>query len=63
MEEPKVIDLASEEDKSVQKWGSVPRSVLGNREEQDVIKYVQPYFSELYLFYVLSYLQTFCTVL
>ncbi|VDK69326.1 unnamed protein product [Litomosoides sigmodontis] len=41
MEEPKVIDLASEEDKSVQKWASVPRSVLGNREEQDVIKAIE----------------------
>ncbi|CAG9535630.1 unnamed protein product [Cercopithifilaria johnstoni] len=41
MEEPKVIDLASDEDKGVQKWGSVPRSVLGNREEQDVIKAIE----------------------
>uniref|UniRef100_A0A158Q7I3 USP domain-containing protein n=1 Tax=Elaeophora elaphi TaxID=1147741 RepID=A0A158Q7I3_9BILA len=41
MEEPKVIDLASDEDKSVHKWGSVPRSVLGNREEQDVIKAIE----------------------
>ncbi|OZC11963.1 ubiquitinyl hydrolase 1 [Onchocerca flexuosa] len=36
-----VIDLASDEDKSVQKWGNVPRSVLGNREEQDVIKAIE----------------------
>ncbi|MCP9261647.1 Ubiquitin carboxyl-terminal hydrolase 25 [Dirofilaria immitis] len=42
MEGPKeVIDLASDEDKSIQKWGSVPRSVLGNREEQDVIKAIE----------------------
>ncbi|VDM10682.1 unnamed protein product [Wuchereria bancrofti] len=41
MEEPKVIDLTSDEDKGVQKWGNVPRSVLGNREEQDVIKAIE----------------------
>uniref|UniRef100_A0A915Q4I1 USP domain-containing protein n=1 Tax=Setaria digitata TaxID=48799 RepID=A0A915Q4I1_9BILA len=42
MEGPKeVIDLASDEDKSVQKWSGVPRSVLGNREEQDVIKAIE----------------------
>lgn len=41
MDGPKeVIDLALDEDKNVQKWGSVPRSMLGNREEQDVIKCV-----------------------
>ncbi|EFO27256.2 hypothetical protein LOAG_01224 [Loa loa] len=41
MEEPKVIDLASDEDKGVQKWGNIPRNVLGNREEQDVIKAIE----------------------
>lgn len=34
-----VVDLTSDEDRGVQKWGGVPRNVIGNREEQDVIKY------------------------
>lgn len=62
MEEPKVIDLASDEDKGVQKWGSVPRSVLGNREEQDVIKYVSLYLCGLPLGYI-SCSSTFFVVL
>ncbi|VDM96345.1 unnamed protein product [Thelazia callipaeda] len=36
-----VIDLTSDEDKSVNKWSTIPRSVLGNREEQDVIKAIE----------------------
>ncbi|VDN17343.1 unnamed protein product [Gongylonema pulchrum] len=36
-----VIDLTSEEDKGTQKWGGVSRGVIGNREEQDVIKAIE----------------------